>query len=139
MIGAPFVGPAGKLLDSIIKEAWERGPWAYAMTNLVGCFPAEGKKSGDHAPPDAAIKACRPRLAEIVAMADPALVVTVGTLSTKWVGKYRTELGIKDDVTLLDLPHPAALLRIPVPMQQAQECKRCVVRLRDALAPLLPW
>lgn len=145
VIGQPFVGPAGKLLDWIIAQAWDGYSFPYLMTNLVGCFPREGKKTGDHAPPDQSIKACRPRLAELVKISRPDLVVTVGALATKWVGKFREEIGIGSITsqegntrTTLDLPHPAFLIRM-VPVQRDLECKRCVIRLRDALQPLIPF
>lgn len=137
VIGQPFIGPAGKLLDWIISQSWDGYSFPYLMTNLVGCFPREGKKTGDHAPPDQCIKACRPRLEELIKIARPDLVVTVGSLATKWVGKFKKELGVEDKATL-DLPHPAFLLRM-VPVQRDLECKRCVIRLRDALQPLIPF
>lgn len=38
VLGRPFVGPAGKLLDHIIEKGID-GQYDYAITNLVGCIP----------------------------------------------------------------------------------------------------
>jgi uracil-DNA glycosylase len=38
VLGRPFVGPAGKLLDTIVERALD-GQYDCAMTNLVACIP----------------------------------------------------------------------------------------------------
>src|SRR6266852_6184221 len=87
LLGSPFVGPAGNLLDCIIKrslmdhrDVW----WRLGFTNLVACFPREAKVAGTNEPPDEAIMACRSRLTEFVEMAKPRLIVCVGSLARDW-------------------------------------------------------
>ena len=42
VVGKPFMGPAGKLLDSMLEEAgFNEGPVSYAMTNLTACIPLD--------------------------------------------------------------------------------------------------
>lgn len=138
VLGSPFVGPAGQLLDYIVNEGKEHFPACrFAFCNLVGCFPKEGKKTGDHAPPDAAIKACSPRVGEIVAVTQPQLVVCVGQLSSKWTRKYRADWDL-GDTPLLDLVHPAAILREP-PASKPLSIRQAVIRLRDAVDKLTPF
>jgi uracil-DNA glycosylase len=38
VLGSPFIGPAGKLLDHILARAID-GQFDYCLTNLVGCIP----------------------------------------------------------------------------------------------------
>ena len=82
--GIPFDGPAGCLLDSIADRAG-LGRLRLLFANLVACFPAEEKRTGSNAPPEIAIKACLPRLRELLDMAKPRLVVCVGELATDWL------------------------------------------------------
>lgn len=81
VVGRPFVGPAGKLMDHIIERALG-GPDdpdtpSYALFNLVGCVPRseDGNKSG--APDDEAIRACMPRLQDFAHTCDEPVLVSV--------------------------------------------------------------
>lgn len=134
VIGSPFVGPAGKLLDHVIKQGIDGHTVRYALTNLVGCFPKEQKDTKNHAPPDAAIKACSPRLDDVYRMARPSLVVCVGSLSAKWVRKLMDWTPNE----MIDLVHPAAILRADVVSQEA-EINRSIVKLNTAIQNLLPF
>ncbi len=136
VLGTPFVGPAGKLFDQIIRDGINHPSIPFALCNLVGCFPKEGKKTGDHAPPDTSIKACSPRLKELIAMARPELIVCVGSLATKWVRKL--SLGLRPDAKIIDLVHPAAILRSSV-VQQEMAIRQCVVRIKTAVEDLIPF
>lgn len=131
-IGDPFVGPAGSLLDHIAKDAgaFER---ECAWTNVIGCIPLiEGEKAAK--PPTFAMAACQPRLREIIALCRPKLVVLVGDVSQKWVGKHRADLGLAD-VPAVDLTHPAAILRGPM-AGKTLTIQRCVLVLRKAVEAL---
>jgi uracil-DNA glycosylase family 4 len=79
VIGSPFVGPAGRLLDHVIEQALD-GQHDYAITNLVCCLLKDaGNVKGE--PPKEAIVACRPRLLEFIGICNLRLIVTVGLLS----------------------------------------------------------
>jgi uracil-DNA glycosylase family 4 len=80
VVGKPFVGPAGKLLDRIIEdslgrynvvsESLGRLPITYAMTNLVACIPRDGENGRVSKPDERSIKACAPRLKAFIRLCD---------------------------------------------------------------------
>ena len=145
VLGLPFVGPAGKLLDAIISEAmWiddatnPQGAMAevvretprLAFTNLVCCLPTD--EFGDKGEPEESdIRKCSTRLAEFVAIARPKLAVCVGALASKHVNRMRTGLGL-GDARLCDIVHPAAILRATY-AQKGLMRQRAVVTLRNAV------
>lgn len=116
----PFVGPAGKLLDSILQEGLREGT-RYALTNLVGCIPKDkGNAKGE--PPEEAVLACADKLKEMIALAKPQAIVCVGRLSAKHVPSV-----VKRRIEII---HPAAILRMDI-SQRGLAVQRCVVALRD--------
>lgn len=122
--GVPFIGPAGHLLDRIIKEALP--PFTtFALTNLVACIPLgdDGNKTAE--PSKESITACQDRLWEFVEMCQPELVVLVGTLSKK-------HFGTSDQWATTDIIHPAAILRMDV-SQKGLAIQRSIVRISTAL------
>lgn len=127
-LGAPFVGPAGHLLDRIIANALDAST-TYALTNLVCCFPREAKMEGINEPHHTEIKACRKRLIEFVNIAQPRLMVCVGSLAVSYVNHG-------DTISCIDVIHPAAILRMPLAQRQ-MATQRCVVQIRTAAEELL--
>lgn len=129
VLGKPFVGPAGKLLDAILANALEhtRGV-RVGITNLVCCFPAEAKKSE---PPAEAIKACVPRLNEFVKLCQPRVIIAVGSLAKKWLPRVLRDF----DGPVLGMKHPAAILRANV-ASRGLDIQRCEVVVRDAVLAL---
>ena len=122
VVGIPFTGPAGRLLDDIIVASLD-DEQDCAMTNLVCCIPKDpGNIKGE--PPKEAILACRPRLLEFVDICHPKIIVCVGQLAQRWVSEMR---GIAQTA----ITHPAAILRME-PAQKPLAIKRCVVAIRDA-------
>lgn len=70
--GRPFVGPAGQLLDELIRSiGWERRD--VVITNVVKCRPP-----GNRDPEPAEIAACGSYLDRQEAALDPSVVVTLG-------------------------------------------------------------
>jgi uracil-DNA glycosylase len=148
VIGKPFCGPAGKLLDYIIAQALpghvevaedgETETWVtdlpYAVTNLVACIPRDedGGKVGK--PPHDSVLACAPRLEEFLAMCRPKLVVAVGAEARGYL-----EPGIKGNPRVppgarrIDIKHPAAILRENV-TQRGLAIRRAVVTIASALS-----
>jgi DNA polymerase len=82
--GEPFVGPAGKLLDSALSDAGIDRAEVY-LTNAVKHFrwkPAERGKRRIHDKPAARhINACRPWLAAELDVIRPELVVALGAVA----------------------------------------------------------
>lgn len=130
-LGKPFVGPAGKLLDSIALEAME-SPLRLAFTNLIGCIPLDDEAEKLSEPPGDAVEACSPRLIDLVEIARPKLLVLVGQHPQYWLEKgYRHTIKVRE-TERLEMIHPAAILRAPH-AQQSHMIRRCVVTLRDAM------
>ncbi len=141
LIGDPFVGPAGKLLDGIVDDALSRADVRpsdsvrLCWTNLVACFPKEEKEMGVNEPPDEAIRACRPRLFELVEISRPKVIVCVGTLARDWLDPKAVRLKDKIlpwPVPRVDVKHPAFILRLPS-VQQGFEIKRAVLTIASAI------
>lgn len=130
VVGQPFKGPAGKLLDSIISAA-TKDEIRYAMTNLVACIPKGEDNTKTKEPPESAIKACMPRLEELIEMCDPKLVFCVGDLAYEWVPKLSV-FDWKCTATFVKLKHPAAILRLDK-MKQAIAVQDCIGDLRETL------
>ncbi|MGL6095376.1 MAG: uracil-DNA glycosylase family protein [Fimbriiglobus sp.] len=126
VIGRPFVGPAGVLLDRIVGEALDGlragSHFRLAFTNLVGCVP-RGETGRPTDPSVVEIERCRPRLHEMVRLARPKLLVTVGALAEKHLNL--------DFVPRAAVVHPAAVLRANV-ANQGLMIQRDVVTLRTA-------
>ena len=147
VLGSPFVGPAGHLLDGIISKAMpeeyatdENGDDVYSpkfrvgYTNLIACIPLDESGSKVKEPPEQSIKACETRLGEIIEVCSPKLVVCVGKLPEKWLPKL---FGFSPNLfdRLVTITHPAALLRMEG-FQQGLATQQAVVTLRDAFAGL---
>jgi len=114
ILGVPFIGPAGKLLDEIIDQAIPKD-LSRAFTNLVCCIPRNEETRKADEPTKEAIKACNPRLLEFIRIAQPALIVRVGVLAKKYVPSSPEIdphwLGDNGVVEFCDIIHPAAILK----------------------------
>lgn len=101
-LGQPFIGPAGKLLDSIIKNALQEieskfGEVSvkFGFCDLVGCFPNDGRTPA--LPSSSEIKSCRARVDSLIKVAKPTAIVTVGKLAESeskkgaWKENYKLE------------------------------------------------
>lgn len=83
-LGEPFIGPAGRLLDTIIANAG-LGEFRLAFTNLVGCMPSDSDTGEKATEPDIGeIKQCSRRLREFFLVAKPRAVVCVGATSERY-------------------------------------------------------
>lgn len=130
VLGRPFTGPAGHLLDRMLEEAWQ-GKVKYALTNLVACIPRDEKRTKTEEPPKEAILACAPRLREFITLCKPRVIIAVGQLAAKWLPKLlnKDEKGVitEHDHVFVDILHPAAILRME--SNQSLAIKRCIVTL----------
>lgn len=133
VLGIPFCGPAGKLLDQIISRTID-SQWDYAMTNLVACIPKDETNTKFAEPPPEAIKACEKRLEELILMCNPKLIIAVGELANKWLPKMQV-MDWMWTGTFVCIQHPAAILRADI-MQRGLLIQRCIATLEDALEGL---
>lgn len=121
--GAPFVGPAGRLLDRALVDAGIDREQVY-VTNVVKHFKWRRAPSGKrriHQKPDRAeVEACRPWLEAEVARTKPELIVCLGaTAAQALLGKsfrvtrQRGQVLPSDLGPMLATIHPSAVLRAP--------------------------
>jgi DNA polymerase len=82
--GAPFVGPAGALLDRALERAGIDRAAVY-VTNVVKHFKyaREGKRRIHKTPNQGEIEACRPWLFREIALVDPAVLVCLGATAAR--------------------------------------------------------
>jgi uracil-DNA glycosylase len=120
--GAPFVGPAGRVLDDALEAAGiDRG--AVYVTNAVKHFKweARGKRRIHKRPNTTEIEACSLWLREEVTRVRPAVVVAMGATAVRAVlGKSRAIASLRGQVleSAFGLPmvvtvHPSAVVRVP--------------------------
>ena len=107
VIGRPFVGRAGDILDCLIKNSIRKTSYyTYGITNVICCLPVNPddihhfRKPGSHE-----MAACRPRLLDITRKCDPKLIVLLGKVAEKG-------FPIQDvEPPCIPLQHPAYILR----------------------------
>jgi DNA polymerase len=173
-VGEPFVplAPAGELLEYIIAEAFTKAniyrdmvPRVFnldrtngsiaaltvGITNIVACRPKslpDEYSSGKIRPPEKdEIEACQERLHEIIRMAAPRLIVTLGDIARKHLPsgyppprhlKAATDDWSHDpapDAVVTNLIHPSAILRMDDKQKPLAE-KRAILALAKALEAL---
>jgi len=120
--GKPFVGPAGRLLDTALERAAIPRANVY-VTNVVKHFKwvRRGKRRLHEKPNSQEVRACRPWLDAEVKTVQPRLVVLLGATAaqavlgpTVRVTRQRgqivnTPLGVQGLATV----HPSSILRAP--------------------------
>lgn len=120
--GKPFVGRAGKLLDSMMEMVNLDRTKVY-IANIVKCRPPQNR---DPAPGE--IEACIGWLRNQVAILRPAIIVCIGRVAAVSliqkdfkVTKQHGQFIEKNGVLMMGTFHPAALLRNPVSKPAAME------------------
>jgi uracil-DNA glycosylase family protein len=120
--GQPFVGPAGRLLDSALEEAGIDRKQTY-VTNVVKHFKWEprGKRRIHKKPNATEIAACRPWLQAEIAVVKPDVIVALGATAAQAligpqfrVTKQRGEF-IESTLApyVMATVHPSSILRAP--------------------------
>lgn len=119
--GAPFVGPAGRILDSALRRAGIARDEVY-VTNAVKHFRFErsGNRRLHKTPAVGHVRACRPWLDGELAAVGPAVVATLGATAGKALlgsaFRITTERGRPrgwEGTRLVPTTHPSAILRTP--------------------------
>lgn len=132
-IGVPFSGPSGFLLDSILDQAGATTDIDVAFTNMTCCLPLDDEGTKVDEPDDESVHACSDRLKEFVALADPKLIVAVGSFAWGWLDPtYRDRIKFHREIPVIDIRHPAAILRAPE-VSKSLEIRRCVNTIREAI------
>lgn len=112
VLGRPFVGPAGQLLDRMLAAAGLERKNVY-IANVVKCRPP-----GNRNPQDDEAETCLPYLRAQYVLIQPKIVVCLGAIATKYlydrdakISRVRGQWLCKGGVWFLPTYHPAALLR----------------------------
>ncbi|MGC8477864.1 MAG: UdgX family uracil-DNA binding protein, partial [Acetobacteraceae bacterium] len=143
IIGRPFVGPAGQLLDRALEQAGidRRTVW---VSNVVKHFKFawQGKRRLHQTPQAPEIEACRFWLDVERVRLRPALTVLLGATAARallgravTVGRERGRaLSLPDGAPALVTVHPSFLLRVPDEAAREREYAAFVADLRVAAA-----
>lgn len=126
VIGQPFVGDAGQLLDKIIVQSG-LGKEHHGFANVIACIPKDESNTKVTDPPKFAIEACKERLAEIIQIARPRAIIWVGAVAKKHGPK---SIPATLDFLQCDIIHPAAILRMNI-SQRGLAAQRCAVKIND--------
>jgi uracil-DNA glycosylase len=139
VIGRPFVGPAGQIMDCAMEEAGIDRRTVY-ITNAVKHFKFEprGKRRIHKTPETPEIQACRFWLDVELVRLRPKLVVAMGGTAARAVlGRAVTitrergrPIRIQDGQTAFVTVHPSFLLRVPDEAAKAREYEAFVADLR---------
>lgn len=136
LLGRPFVGPAGQLLDRMLASIDLRRDKVY-LTNVVKCRPPQNRE-----PHAGEQQACLHYLRYQVRLVRPKIIVCLGRVAaqalidpklriTKEHGVWQEEKGF----WMMATYHPAALLRYPEHKPEAYEDLKSLREKLDALAP----
>ena len=141
LAGKPFVGPAGRVLDTALEEAGIDRSLTY-VTNVVKHFKwqARGKRRIHQKPNAEEITACRPWLEQEIAVVGPEVLACLGATAaqallgrtfrvTKERGSLRElELGGRM-LRVTATVHPSSILRAPDEDARDREYKAFVMDL----------
>ena len=116
IVGEPFVGRSGQLLDKLLKNAGINRDDIY-ITNVVKCHPPKNRT-----PSPTEIKACKGWLWEELRLVNPKVILTLGRTPSFLLLKVKPSAKMKDivgkpyTVTYIDAIvyawyHPSFLLR----------------------------
>ncbi len=141
IVGRPFVGPAGQMLDRALEEAGIDRRQAY-VTNAVKHFKFEmrGKRRIHQKPNSAEVAACSVWLADERATLRPSLTVLLGGTAASAVLGRTVTIGRErgrpiegaNGQRLFVTVHPSYLLRIPDAAAKAREYEAFVADLKVA-------
>lgn len=140
LIGRPFVGPAGRVLDEALEAAGIHRADVY-VTNAVKHFKNEprGKRRLHKKPNEAEIDACRWWLDKERALVRPRLTVALGGSAASAllggkvsIGRMRGRPIPAEPTTLWITVHPSYVLRIPDRPARRAEFARLVNDLAAA-------
>ena len=145
--GAPFVGPAGAVLDRALTEAGLPRTEVW-VTNAVKHFKfvRTPKRRLHQTPNSAEIEACRPWLAEEIRILRPEVLVCLGASASKALlgAQFRITrdrgrfLDSRWAPKVLATYHPSAVLRAEDPAAEARIYNLIVEDLRLAAGALRP-
>ena len=126
LLGLPFVGRAGKLLDTLLEEV------GLARGDVFIANVLKSRPPGNRDPEAEEIEACKPYLHRQIDLIEPKVICTLGNFATKLLTRSQRgitgvhgrpqvhELGGRT-VRLFPLYHPAAALRSTKTLDELRE------------------
>ena len=113
--GFPFVGRAGKMLDTVLTSVDINPLQDCYITNIVKCRPPENRRPTSHE-----IKSCISWLEVQIEHLKPSIVILAGSTAVEGylgikdpITKIRGSWIIRDGIKFMPIFHPAYLLRNP--------------------------
>jgi DNA polymerase len=142
LAGQPFVGPAGKLLDEVLRDVGIDRSLCY-VTNAVKHFKFEQRGHRRiHAKPSAReMSACKPWLLAEIETIKPRMIIALGATAAQTmlgpefrITRRRGEIITNSSLVpwFMATLHPSALLRIPDPLLREQSQRQFVEDLKNA-------
>lgn len=139
VLGAPFVGRSGQLLDRALEEA-DACPLdtdgdgncprhlngcparKFFLMNLLACRPTDTRGGSNRAPNDAEVQHCRKRFAETMAHATPRRgIILLGRVPQHYFPYLVRALPVHlQNVPRFEVRHPSAVLRRTHPESYAE-------------------
>lgn len=138
LLGRPFVGKAGQLLDKILEACgFNRFVHVYIL-NTVKCRPP-----GNRIPAEDERAACRPNLDAQIRLIRPVIMVLLGATALQEIvdpgGRITRDRGKwveRDGMLIMPTYHPAALLRNPrLKVDAWKDFKQVVYKYRELVDP----
>jgi DNA polymerase len=136
--GEPFVGPAGQLLDEMLRAVGITRDRVF-IANILKCRPPENRD-----PKPAEVLACAGHLNAQIELVAPRLILAVGRIAAQSllqqevpVGRLRGRVHAygPQAIPLIVTYHPAYLLRSPAEKRKAWEDLRRALSIVDPRAP----
>ena len=113
--GLPFVGRAGKMLDTALSSVDIDPLEDCYITNIVKCRPPDNRK-----PSAVESEACMPWLNEQINLLKPKIIILAGSTAVQSflgidepISKIRGQWIEKDNIKYMPIFHPSYLLRNP--------------------------
>ncbi len=138
MIGRPFVGKSGQLLDRILEACgFTREKHVY-ISNIVKCRPP-----GNRVPTDQEARTCIPYLMKQIELIHPLILLPLGASALRvFFGKEYRITQVRGnwlnwyDKLVMPVYHPAALLRNPnLKRDTWDDYKKVVYKYRELVDP----
>jgi uracil-DNA glycosylase family 4 len=141
IIGQPFVGPAGLLLDKIIAKAVGTREVRIAFYNILGCMPPKefipNLAKDDRKLPPESVEACKPRIEEFLEMCQPKLIVALGEEPALYTGTaFNFSVRLPKGCKRICMDHPARIFHENL-ANQGLKIQRMVIQLANAITDML--
>jgi DNA polymerase len=120
MVGKPFVGRAGDLLDKMLAAIELDSNKDVLIANVTKCRP-----DSDRSPSRPEVEACMPFLEKQIELIGPRVIVILGAVALKWFDPSRSDIKMEEEtgkffelaqfpgIQFVVLYNPAFLLRDP--------------------------